>query len=238
MTEWAARRFWTDATAEPMEGGGHTVRLDGRAVKTPAKSPLILPSEAMARAVAAEWAAQGELIAPLSMPVTRGANAAIDKVRPQRAEVADMLAEYGDSDLLCYRAETPEELVARQEAAWDPLLDWAADTLGARLEARTGIMHAPQDADSLTRLRAAVHRLDAFELAAFHDLVSLTGSLVIGFAAERGQGASDDLWTASRIDEDWQAQQWGEDEEAANAAEHKRRAFHDAVAFLSLARAE
>ncbi|SLN58890.1 ATP12 chaperone protein [Roseivivax jejudonensis] len=235
MSEWAAKRFWTDATVAS-EADGHTVRLDGRPVKTPAKAPLVVPTAAMAAAIADEWQAQGDKIDPLSMPVTRGANAAIDRVRPQHADVADMLAEYGDADLLCYRADGPEGLVERQAAAWDPLLDWAAQTLGARLEPRTGIMHAGQDAHALSQLRGAVHALDAFELTAFHDLVSLTGSLVIGFAAERGAHAPETLWAASRIDETWQAELWGEDEEAAAAEDHKRGAFMDAVRFLSLAR--
>ncbi|ETX27972.1 ATP12 family chaperone protein [Roseivivax isoporae] len=236
MSEWAPKRFWTRAEVAE-EPQGFAVRLDGRGVRTPAKAPLVLPSRAMAEAVAGEWQAQGERIDPLTMPVTRGANAAIDKLSVQHAEVADMLAEYGDADLLCYRADAPAELVARQAAAWDPLLDWAAGRFGARLEPRTGLMHAPQDADALARLRAEVHALDRFALAAFHDLVSLSGSLVIGLAAEQGAFATDDLWVRSRIDETWQQELWGEDEEAAMAAEHKRRAFLDAVRFLALARA-
>ncbi len=236
MSEWAAKRFWTEATSAPGEGG-HVVRLDGRTVKTPAKAGLVLPSAAMAEAVAAEWQAQGERIDPLSMPVTRAANAAIDRVRPQHAEVADMLAAYGDADLLCYRAESPAELVARQAAAWDPLLDWAAETYGARLAPRAGIMHEGQDADALARLASAVHALDAFELTAFHDLVSLTGSLVIGLAAERGAQDPEALWATSRIDESWQEELWGTDEEAAETAAYKRASFLDAVRFLGLARA-
>ncbi|SFE30981.1 ATP12 family chaperone protein [Roseivivax sediminis] len=237
MSEWAAKRFWTAAEAVA-QGAGHSVELDGRAVKTPSKAPLVVPSRAMAEAVAAEWRAQGERIDPMSMPVTRGANAAIDRVRVQHAEVADMLADYGDSDLLCYRAEAPAELVSRQAAAWDPLLDWAGDTFGARLSPRTGIMHEAQDPEALARLRREVHALDAFDLTAFHDLVSLSGSLVIGLAAERGAHDPEALWAASRIDETWQEELWGADEEAADVAAKKRGAFLDAVRFLALARAE
>ena len=143
---WTAKRFWTDATVEEA-AQGFTVRLDGRAVKTPAKAELVVPTTAMAEAIAQEWQAQDEVIDPNSMPVTRSANAAIDKVTAQFKEVADMLAAYGDSDVTCYRADTPDSLVARQAAAWDPLLEWAAVTFGARLFPVQGVMHAPQRPD-------------------------------------------------------------------------------------------
>ncbi len=129
---WTAKRFWQAATAEATEGG-FTVRLDGRPVKTPAKAPLVLPTLALAQAIAAEWDAQTGTVRPATMPLTRAANSAIDKVAPMRAEVIAELAGYGGTDLLCYRAEGPEALVARQAAAWDPLLDWAATALRAPL---------------------------------------------------------------------------------------------------------
>ncbi|MDK3018701.1 ATP12 family chaperone protein [Pseudodonghicola flavimaris] len=231
MSEWKRKRFWDAATVEAAEDG-FTVLLDGRAVKTPAKAALILPTARMAEAVAAEWAAQGEEIDPLAMPFTRSANAAIDKVRPQQAEVADMLADYGDSDLLCYRADAPRELADRQAELWDPALDWAATALGARLEPRAGIMHQPQAPKALARLRAQVHALDPFRLAAFHDLVSLTGSLVLGFAAAEGWRDAESIWQLSRLDELWQEEQWGRDDEAHATAEHKRRAFLHAKDFF------
>lgn len=235
MNDWAPKRFWQDASVVEAEEG-FEIRLDARPVKTPAKAPLILPSRALADAVAAEWQAQEERIDPRLMPATRSANAAIDKVRPQQAEVAAMLAAYGDSDLLCYRADGPAELVARQAEGWDPMLDWAAATFDARLEPRTGVMHVPQEPDALARLARAVDRLDAFELAAFHDLVSLTGSLVLGLAAERGRDA-ETVWQLSRIDETWQAELWGADDEAERVAQEKRSDFNHAVRFLALVRA-
>ncbi|MEM8731020.1 MAG: ATP12 family protein [Pseudomonadota bacterium] len=234
MSEWALKRFWTDVSIEAIEGG-HRVTLDGRTVRTPAKSELLLPSEALARAVAAEWAAQDGQIDPLSMPCTRSSNSAIDRVAPQRAEVAAMLAAYGDSDLLCYRAEGPEPLVARQSEAWDPALDWAAQTLGARLEPRTGLIHEAQDPHALAQLAARVDPFGPFHLAAFHDLVGLTGSLILGFAAAAGWRGTDEIWAVSRIDEDWQAEQWGLDEEAAEEAEKKRQDFHHAKRFFDMA---
>ncbi|WP_353473225.1 ATP12 family protein [Salipiger sp. H15] len=233
MSEWAPRRFYKDATVEEAEGG-FTVHLDGRPLRTPGKVPLVVPSRAIAEAMAAEWRAQDEKIDPRTMPFTRTANSAIDKVAPQHADVAEMLAEYGDSDLLCYRAASPAELVARQTARWDPLLDWAARELGARLEPRTGLMHAPQPGAPLGILSERTHALSPFELAAFHDLVALTGSLVLGFAATRTEHAAEELWALSRLDETFQEELWGEDEEAREAAEIKRQAFLHAHRFFAL----
>ncbi|WP_292285084.1 ATP12 family chaperone protein [Marivita sp.] len=233
MSEWAPKRFWTDATTTQTEDG-YGVLLDGRPVRTPAKALLVVPSHAIAERIAAEFAAQEDRIDPVTMPFTRTANAAIDKVSLQRAEVADMIAEYGDSDLLCYRADAPDELVARQETQWTPLLDWAAETLNARLEPRVGVMHEPQDATALSELRRRVHDLSAFQLTAFSDLVSISGSLVIGFAAKEGLHRAEDLWTISQLDEIWQAEQWGTDEEAQEMALLKQAAFLHADVFLRL----
>ncbi|GGX68746.1 ATPase [Tateyamaria omphalii] len=235
MSEWKQKRFWKTAAAE-QTGEGWTVTLDGRAVKTPAKAGLILPTQKMAEAIAAEWDAQEEVVNPLSMPFTRSANAAIDKVAVQHGEVADMLAAYGDADLLCYRADAPQALIDRQAAEWDPYLDWAADTLGARLQPRTGLMHESQDAQALTSLSERVHVLSAFELAGFHDLVSLSGSLILGFAAAQDLHPAPVIWAASRLDEIWQEEQWGEDEEAQQVAKVKQASFLHAKAFFDVSK--
>lgn len=233
MTEWAPKRFWTSAEARATDQG-FGVALDGRPVRTPAKTVLSVPSEALAARIAQEFDAQTDRIDPRTMPFTRTANAAIDKVMIQHAEVADMLADYGDSDLLCYRADAPDELVGRQKAIWDPLLDWAETELGVRLETRVGIMHAAQDPAAVAHLRRQVHEMTAFELAAFHDLVAISGSLIIGFAAKAGAKPIEELWTASRVDELWQQEQWGEDEEAMEMAEYKKAAFLHASEFMRL----
>ena len=233
MSEWTLKRFWKDATAQETDHG-FAVMLDGRPVKTPAKAPLAVPTRALADAIAAEWDAQDKVVNPVEMPFTRTANAAIDKVALQHHDVAQMLSDYGDADLLCYRADGPEELIARQSAQWDPALDWAADALGARLVPRTGVMHAPQDPQSLSVLSRHVHRLDAFRLAAFHDLVTLTGSLVLGFAAARDWRDADAIWATSRLDDLWQEELWGRDEEAYEAAEIKRAAFLHAKSFFDI----
>ena len=237
MTDWAARRFWTAAEAVEAEGG-HGVALDGRLVRTPARAALVLPSRPLAEAVAGEWRDQPEVIDPAAMPLTRAANTALDRVAPARAEVIGALAEYGETDLLCYRAEGPEALAARQAEAWDPMLDWAAEHLGARLVRAAGVMHVAQPPESVGALRAALEALGPFELTALDDLVTLSGSLVLGLAAERGAAPPDRLWTLSRIDETWQAEQWGEDAEAAALAETRRAAFLRAARFLHLARGD
>jgi len=236
MSEWTARRFWKQSAVVMVEGG-YSVELDGRPIKTPAKSALVLPSEALAQAIAAEWDAQEDKIDPRTMPFTRTANAALDKVGPQHAEVADLLADYGDSDLLCYRADNPQELVAHQAATWDPLLDWAEQELGVTLEPRTGVLHIAQPTEAMAQLRAMVHAMDDFQLAGFHDLVALSGSLIIGFAALNDAKETHKLWEMSRLDEIWQRSQWGKDDEAEANAEVKSQAFHHAKRFADLARA-
>ena len=234
MSEWKAKRFWQQAHAEAVDDGW-TVRLDARAVNTPGKATLLVPTEALALSIAAEWDAQEDAIDPHTMPFTRMANSAIDKLRVQRPQVADMLADYGDADLLCYRAQAPAELVARQARVWDPYLEWGAKALGARLQPHSGLMHRSQDADALARLSQHTHALTTFELAAFHDLVSLTGSLVLGFATARHKGDPNDIWSASRLDETWQEEQWGVDEEAQETAEIKRSEFFQAKSFFDAA---
>lgn len=235
MTAWKAKRFWKTVTVVP-EGGSFAVRLDARPVKTPAKRPLLLPTRAMADAVAAEWAAVEGGIDPLRMPVTRAANAAVDKVATQFDEVAAMIAAYGGSDLLCYRAEGPEELVRAQAKAWDPMLDWGGQAFGARLVATRGVVPVEQPAAAFAAMSADVFACSPFELTALHDLVALTGSLVLGLAATRDEFDAEALWRLSRFDEDWQASQWGHDEEAAEVAERKRADFHAARHFWSLCR--
>lgn len=236
MSEWAAKRFWKSTVAVEVDGG-FGIELDGRTVKTPAKVSLVLPTAAMAAAVAEEWDAQDGQIDPRTMPVTRGANAAIDKVATQKAEVVALLAAYGDSDLLCYRAAGPVELIAQQAAVWDPLLDWAHETLGVRLKTGEGVMHVAQDPDGLARLTAELDAMTEFELAAAHDLISLSGSLIIALAVIRGHISTTDGWAASRVDEEWQISQWGEDEEAQMQEKVKRQAFCDAAHFFALSKA-
>lgn len=230
---WAARRFWTDVSVVET-GQGYGVRLDARVVLTPGKIALTLPSRAMAQAVAAEWAAQDGVIDPQTMPVTRAANSAVERVRPQRAEVAAMLAAYAETDLICHRAEAPDALARLQAEGWDPLLDWAARTHGARLVPTKGILPVQQPPQALAALAAHVAGLDEFHLTALHDLVSLSGSLILGLATAADALSPERAWSLSRIDEDWQIAQWGHDDEAAAMAEGKRAAFHRAKTFWAM----
>lgn len=235
MSEWKQKRFWTDVSVVPDESG-YRIELDGRRIRTPAKVPLAVPTQALAESIAAEWAAQVDVVKPATMPFTRTTNAAIDKVLTQQAEVAEMIAAYGDADLLCYRAEAPDALVARQQEAWDPALDWVQTSLGVRPSVRAGVMHVPQAPETLTTLAAQVHALTHFELAAFHDLVSLSGSLVLGLAAAADWRPASEIWNLSRVDEQWQAEQWGSDEDAEIAARIKQDAFEHAKRYLDRAR--
>lgn len=235
MSEWKLKRFWTEVTTVPEEGG-FAVLLDGRSVRTPAKTKLVVPTQGLADAVANEWAAQEGEIDPRKMPFTRTANAALDKVTAQHGEVAAMLADYGGTDLICYRAESPEGLVARQSQAWDPLIEWAGETFGARLKPTAGVMFVSQDPKALKALGDPVYLMSPFELAAFHDLVSMSGSLVIGLAVTRGFAEPEALWNASRVDEIWQEEQWGEDEEALQISSLKRTDFLHAAHVWALTR--
>lgn len=235
MSGWKAKRFWKETTVGEIDNG-FQVLLDGRQVKTPAKTLLVVPTRAMAEAIAAEWDAQEGEVDPTTMPVTRSANAALDKVSAQRDEVVAMLASYGGTDLLCYRASEPAELIERQQAAWDPLLDWLAANHRVRLAVGSGVMHVAQDAAGQETLLAAVDRLNNFEIAAFHDLVAMSGSLVLALAVSDGHLNVADGWRLSRIDETWQEEQWGEDEEATELAEKKFKEFSSAARILGLCR--
>ena len=188
------------------------VRLDGKPVRTPGRLPLVLPTDALAEAVADEWRAVEGEIDPRAMPLTGLANAAIERVAADPALFAANLAAYAESDLLCYRADAPPDLVARQAAAWDPPLAWATQRYDVHFELATGVMHRPQPDATIERLAVAVAARDAFELAALSPIVTITGSLVLGLALVERAMDADAVWAAANLDEDWQAEQWGEDD--------------------------
>ncbi len=223
------KRFWKDVTVE-----GREIRLDGKPVRTPGRVPLALPTDALAEAIAEEWRAVGETIDPRAMPLTGLANAAIDRIAPDTAAFAAGLAAYGESDLLYYRAEMPEPLVARQQMAWDPLLDWARGRYDVHFETVAGVMHRAQPPATIARLGEAVAALDAFRLAGLSPLVTVSGSLVAALALLESAVDADTVWTAAQIDEAWQAEQWGEDVLAVQAREAHRADFDAGARFLSL----
>ena len=235
MSEWKARRFWTTVTLREAEGGVE-ILLDDRQLLTPNKHRLILPTERLARAVATEWEAQQGIIDPRTMPLTRAANSAVEKVAPQAEGVAAMLAEYGGTDLLCYRATEPEQLIARQAKDWDPLIDWAATHLRAPLRITHGVIPVDQDPAALARLRTQIDALDLYGLTALHDLVTIPGSLVLGLAVVAGRIDGAEAHRLSRLDEDFQIERWGGDDEAREAAEGRRMAIEWAERLWTLSR--
>jgi chaperone required for assembly of F1-ATPase len=218
------RRFWREAAAARRDGAW-AVELDGRPVRTPGGAPFLAPTHALAEAAAAEWDAQGERPDPRAMPLTRAVNTALDRVGPQHAAVAETVAAYAGTDLLCYRAPHPDALIARQAEAWDPVLHWAETRWSVAFVRVEGVMHAPQPAATLAAFAEEVARRDAFALVALHDLTALSGSLLLGLAVSEGELAAEDAWARSRIDEDFQTEQWGEDAEAAAVAAAKRGEF-------------
>jgi len=227
------RRFYQRATVSPQEGGV-AILLDGRPVRTPGRNLLRVPTEELAEAVADEWNAQGEQIDPQAMPLTGLANAAIDRVAPDPAAFAGTLARYGESDLLCYRAEGPQPLADRQARAWDRLLGWARARFGVDFETATGVMPRPQPAATVEQLGRAVAARGVFQLAGLAPLVTISGSLVIALALAEGAIPLDAAWNAATLDEAWQAEQWGEDSLAAAALANRRREFDAAYRFLTL----
>jgi chaperone required for assembly of F1-ATPase len=229
------KRFYKDVTI--VEGrDGLAIELDGRAVRTPARALLALPTRDLAQAVAAEWRAQGDEIDPAAMIFTGLSNAAIDHIAPNPEGFAAGIARYAQSDLLCYRADGPDALVARQAAAWDSLLDWAASRYDAPLVVTQGVIPVSQPEDSLARLEAAVRAHDPFMLAGLSTLVTLSGSLICGLAIVEGGHDPDALWRAVQVDEQWQSEQWGEDSEAAARNLRRAREFSTAGAFCTMSR--
>ena len=224
------KRFWKEVTVDAERG----VQLDQRPVRTPGRAPLLLPTDTLAEAVADEWRDVAEDIDPRTMPLTGLANAAIDHVVPDPEAFAAGLAAYGESDLLCYRADSPPDLVARQSASWDSPLDWARDRYDVHFEIATGVMHRAQPAATIERLGAAIAARPAFELAPLSPIVTITGSLVLALALAARAMPADAVWAAANLDEDWQAEQWGDDDLAVKTREAHRRDFEAAVRFLSL----
>ncbi|MBB5760632.1 ATP12 family protein [Methylorubrum rhodesianum] len=223
------KRFYGQAAVAPAEGGFRLV-LDGRGANTPGRRPLVVPDLGLGEALAAEWAAQEAVIDPRTMPLTRLVNTTIDGVVERRAAVAEDLGAFAGTDLVAYRAGTPERLVAEQAAAWDPLVDWAAEALGARLFLAEGVMHVEQPEDSVAALRAAIDAVeDPFRLAALHALTTLTGSLVIALAVLHRRLSAAEAWAAAHVDESYQASIWGRDAEAEARLAHRRTEFEAAA---------
>ncbi len=227
------KRFWksADAVAE-QEGWG--VRVDDRPLRTPGKALLVVPTEALGRAIAGEWASAAESVDPRAMPLTGLANAAIDCVAADRAAFAAGLAKYAEADLACYRAEGPQTLAERQAESWDNLLGWARRRYDVDFTVTTGIVHVDQPRATVDRLAHEVAALDAFRLAGLSPLVTISGSLLAALAVIEGALATEQAWDAVSIEERWQLEKWGEDDEAVAALALRRADFFAAARFLEL----
>lgn len=227
------KRFWTTAEAVA-EDGGWGVRLDERPLRTPGRALLLVPTEALAKAIADEWASAGETIDPHAMPLTGLANVAIDRVSPDRPAFAAGLARYAEADLACYRAEGPETLAGRQQQSWDSLLAWARRRFDVDFAVTTGIVHVAQPKPTVERLAHEVAALEAFRLAGLSPLVTIGGSLVAALAVLEGALSPGEAWAAVSIDECWQIEKWGSDAEAELAIDNRRRDFLAAARYLEL----
>jgi chaperone required for assembly of F1-ATPase len=227
------KRFYQQA-ATARAGDGWAIELDGRAVRTPGGRALAAPTALLAEAIAEEWNAQGETIDPRAMRLTGLANAAVERIAPDPAAFARGLAAYGESDLLCYRADGPAPLVARQAGTWDPLLAWARARYEIVFEIVTGIIHKKQPPETVERLAAALAAHGPFALAGLSPLVTISGSLIVALALAEGAIGLDAAWAAAALDETWQAEKWGEDAEAVKALAARHADFAAATRFLSL----
>lgn len=231
------KRFYKEVAVAEGEGG-FIVQLDGRAVKTPGKALLVLPTEAAARLIADEFAAQGETLDLASMPVYRLVNTAIDGVANDPQAVVEDILRFSSSDLLCYRADGPETLVARQNEAWDSVLDWARATLGARFVLAEGVIHVDQPRDAITAIGIHLNqRAEPLRLAALHVMTTLTGSALLALAVDFGELDAETAWKAAHVDEDFQAEHWGQDAEALARRANRKRDMMAAAQLLEAIRA-
>lgn len=233
MTTGPARRFYKQVavtgTAAPF-----AIALDDRTLRTPLKRPLDLPTKVLAEALAAEWEAQAEKIQPHTMPFTKLANTALDRVATDKDRIIGEIVDFAGSDLVCYRAATPPDLVERQARIWQPVLDWARETFQGEFQATEGILHIAQPEASLAALREYLSTKSPWALTALHNLTTLTGSaLLSAMACEKGILPAE-AWLAAHVDEDYQIEQWGWDEEARHRRDFRKREFDTCLRFCEL----
>ncbi len=230
------KRFYEEAAVASSEAA-HAIHLDGRPVRTPAKRALVVPTKALAEIICGEWQAQGEVIDPSTMPVTRLVNTAIDGVADDQEAVFHDILKFSGSDMLCYRADTPAELVRRQSERWDPILDWAANAHGARFILIEGIMPQDQPREAIEALGQALRCYDTpLELAALHTVTTLTGSALLTIAYADGFIDADEAWSLAHLDEDWTNEHWGTDLEAQARRDKRLLELQAAVAVFSALR--
>ena len=231
MTETAIRRFYTNATVAD-DGAG--IMLDARRLKTPRGAAFAAPTRALASAMAAEWAEQGEHILPTSMPLTQLAFAAVDHTPGRRDTLIAYIAKFGETDLVCHRAANPPQLVARQSTLWDPMVVWGAHDLGVVLPVVTGVVAAAVPADSTETLAAHAAALDDFQLTALSQAAGLAGSVLIAFALLRQRIDAETAFAIAALDDLWSQEQWGEDAEAQDRLDSHRAEFENIARFIAL----
>jgi len=229
------KRVYREVRVAPA-GAGWSILLDARTLQTPARAPLLLPRRRLAEAVAAEWDAQTDKVVPATMPLMRLAATAIDRAVAQRRQVIDEVVGYAETDLVCYRADRPPELVARQSALWQPLVDWVTLRFDAPLLVTTGVVPKAQPAAAIAAIRAAVESLDPFWLMALHSATTAGGSVAIGLALAEQRLDAEGAWQASQLDETFQIEQWGEDPEAAARRAALKRDIQATARFMALLR--
>jgi len=227
------KRFWKQADAVERDCGWG-VELDGKPLRTPARDLLTVPTKALAEAIASEWNEVGDKIDPGTLPLTGLANAAVDRVAPDKEAFAKGIARYAEADLACYRAEGPSALVDRQTESWDALIGWGRRRFDVDFRTTRGIVHVDQPAATVDRLSHAVAALDPFRLAGLSPLVTISGSLLAALGVLEGTLMPDQAWDAVTVDDRWQLEQWGSDAEAEAAIDNRRRDFMAAARFLEL----
>ena len=233
MTKWTKRRTWKKAFVKKV-GSSFEISLDDKALVTPKKNQLILPTQQLAEKIAHEWEQQLDLIDPSQMPFTRLVNSANDKVKQNYGAVVSDLLNYGDTDLLCYRTDTPKDLVSRQNKCWDPILLWAKNELSIDLKTTCGVTYSAQDPAQIEKMAKEINRYDCFTLTGFYDLVTISGSILVAFSLYHGQITPGHASDVSFLDEDWQREKWGQDEESKVNRSNKSKDLKTACEFLAL----
>ena len=235
MSEWTKKRFWRVVSIKLDDKlHGYKITLDEKILNTPCKRPIVMPTKKMADLVVSEWVSIKREINPEEMPYTRFVNSSIDKIEPQLNDIRKLLLEYGDCDLVCYRAESPQVLIDRQELAWGGIIEWAKKELNVHLKVFNGVIHSSQPIKSILELEKHIFELSVFQLCALHELVTISGSLILSLAVTKGFLSENTAWEASQVDEQWQTDQWGIDIDAQTVCEEKRASFFHAAQFFKV----
>lgn len=229
------KRFYKDASIKPVDDM-FAVLLDGKQIKTPEKSACLIPTLPLAKRIAKEWDAQEDEIVPANMPLTKLMNTSIDRVKKRRDDLIDELVKYAGSDQLCYRAEHPVELIELQDKIWDPLLKWMSEENNVTLKLASGIIFLEQDSQEIENFRSILLKIDSIALTALHCMITVTGSVTVGYALFKGHISEEEAWEAGHLDENFQVSQWGIDEEAEERRKDLQQELKDAHLFLKLSR--